>query len=256
MPVLVEDREHVRIITIDRAEARNAINAETRAALETAFTAFVNDANVRVAVLTGAGDKAFSAGADLKEMDPAQRADPNFTPPPFGFITRDFHTDKPLIAALNGVALGGGLELALACDLRVAAETATLGLTEAKWALLPGGGGTQRLARSIPRAVALEMLMTGVPITAKRAYELGLVNYVVPVGDVLSRALELAAVIAANGPLAVRAAKQAVDGGAHLPLDEALLLEQRLSKALFATADAAEGPKAFAEKRPANFEAR
>lgn len=256
MPVRVASHGQVRIITIDRPEARNAINRETRAGLEEAFTAFVSDDAARVAVLTGAGDKAFSAGADLKEMDPAERADPAYTAPPFGFITRDFHTDKPIVAAINGVAFGGGLEMVLACDLRIAADHVQLGLTEAKWALLPGGGGTQRLARDIPRAIALEMLMTGAPISAARAYELGLVNAVVPSADLMTRALQLAETIAANGPLAVRAAKRAVDEGAGLPLDEALALEQRLSKALFATSDAVEGPRAFAEKRPPRFEAR
>lgn len=256
MSVRVESEGFVRIITIDRPEARNAINRETRAGLEEAFTGFVSDDGARVAVLTGAGDRAFSAGADLKEMDPAERADPAYTAPPFGFITRDFYTDKPIVAAVNGAAFGGGLEMVLACDLRIAADNAQLGLTEAKWGLLPGGGGTQRLAREIPRAIALEMLMTGAPISAARAYELGLVNAVVPSAELMSRALQLAEAIAANGPLAVRAAKKAVDEGAGLPLDEALALEQKLSKTLFATSDAAEGPRAFAEKRAPRFEAR
>jgi len=255
MPVTVVREGHIRIVTIDRPEARNAINRETRAGLEAAFTEFASDADAWLAVLTAAGDKAFSAGADLKEMDPAQRADPNYVAPPFGFITRDFHTDKPIIAAINGAALGGGLELALACDLRVAADHAVLGLTEAKWALLPGGGGTQRLVRSIPRAVAMEMLMTGAPITAGRAYEVGLVNAVVPSAELMERTMELAQTIVNNGPLAVRAAKRAVDEGADGSLAEGLQLEQRLSKALFSTHDAAEGARAFAEKRPPAFTA-
>lgn len=255
MTVQVERQGHIRIVTINRAQSRNAINRETRQGLEDAFTEFARDDDAWVAVLTGAGDKAFSAGADLKEMDPKQRADPNFVPPPFGFITRDYHTDKPLIAAINGTALGGGLELALACDLRIAAEHATLGLTEARWALLPGGGGTQRLVRSVPRAVALEMLMTGNPISAARAYELGLVNAVASSDELMTRTMEYAERIASNGPLAVRAAKRALNEGEHLPLDEALVLEQRLSKELFSTKDAAEGPRAFAEKRPARFTA-
>lgn len=255
MAVRVERQGHIRIVTIDRPEARNAINRATRAGLEEAFTEFAQDDDAWLAVLTGAGEKAFSAGADLKEMDPAERADPAYSAPPFGFITRDYHTDKPLLAAINGTALGGGLELALACDLRIIAEHATIGLTEARWALLPGGGGTQRLARAIPRAVALEMLMTGVPITAARAYELGLVNAVTSAEDLMPRTLELAERIVNNGPLAVRAAKRALDEGEHLPLEDALVLEQRLSKALFSTKDAAEGPKAFAEKRSPRFTA-
>lgn len=256
MPVRVESRGHIRVITIDRPEARNAINRETRAGLESAFTAFVEDDDAWLAVLTAAGDKAFSAGADLKEMDPAERADPDYVAPPFGYITRDFHTEKPIIVAINGSAFGGGLEMILACDLRIAADHAQLGLTEAKWALLPGGGGTQRLARDIPRAVALEMLMTGAPISAARAYEVGLVNAVVPSAELMDRALAMADVIVANGPLAVRAAKRAVDEGADLSIADALALEQRLSKSLFSTADAAEGPRAFAEKRSPRFEGK
>ena len=255
MTVRLERQGHIRVITIDRPESRNAINRETRQGLEDAFTEFAQDPDAWLAVLTGAGDKAFSAGADLKEMDPQQRADPSYVAPPFGFITRDFHTDKPILAAINGAALGGGLEIALACDLRIAAENAMLGLTESRWALLPGGGGTQRLVRSIPRAIALEMLMTGTPISAARAYELGLVNAVTSSVDLIPRAMEYAEQIVSNGPLAVRAAKRALNEGEHLPLDEALALEQRLSKALFATKDAAEGPRAFAEKRPARFTA-
>ena len=255
MVVRVEDHGHIRVVTIDRPEARNAINQETRAGLEDAFTAFAEDDDAWLAVLTGAGDKAFCAGADLKEMDPAVRSDPDYVAPPFGFITRDFHTDKPLIAAVNGHALGGGLELMLACDLRVVADHAQLGLTEARWGLLPGGGGTQRLARSIPPAVALEMLMTAKPITAERGYQLGLVNAVIPVADLLATAMQLAETIVSNGPLSVRAAKRALRDGAHLPLDDALVLEQTLSKQLFSTADAVEGPAAFAEKRPPRFTA-
>ena len=255
MSVRVERQGRIRIITIDRAEARNAINRATRAGLEDAFTEFAQDDDAWLAVLTAAGNQAFSAGADLKEMDPAERADPNFSPPPFGYITRGFHTDKPLIAAINGAALGGGLELALACDLRVIADHATLGLTEARWALLPGGGGTQRLVRSIPRAVALEMLLTGTPISADRAHALGLVNAVTSADELMPRTLELAERIVSNGPLAVRAAKRAITEGEHLPMAEALQLEQRLSKELFSTKDAAEGPKAFAEKRAPRFTA-
>jgi enoyl-CoA hydratase/carnithine racemase len=256
MAVRVEEHGKDRVITIDRPEARNAIDRATRTGLEEAFTAFVADDDAWVAVLTAAGDKAFSAGGDLKEMDPAVRSDPDYNPPPFGFITREFHTDKPIIAAINGVAFGGGLELALACDLRIASEHALLGLTEARWSLLPGGGGTQRLVRSIPRAVALEMLMTAKPITATRAYELGLVNQVTSPEELLPAALQMAQVIAGNGPLSVRAAKKAVFEGEQLPLDAALDLEQRLSKALFGTQDAAEGPRAFAEKRPPRFTAK
>lgn len=256
MAVRVDKHGKVRVITIDRPEARNAIDRATRAGLEEAFTAFARDDDAWVAILTASGDKAFSAGGDLKEMDPTVRSDPNYDPPSFGFITRNFYTDKPILAAINGVAFGGGLELALACDLRIAVDHAMLGLTEARWSLLPGGGGTQRLVRGIPRAIALEMLMTARPITAARAYELGLVNQVTTSDNLLQAALEMAQTIAGNGPLAVRAAKKALSEGEHLPIEEALDLEQRLSKALFGTQDAAEGPRAFAEKRAPQFTAK
>ncbi len=256
MAVLYETEGHVRIITIDRPEARNAVNMETRAELESAWSSFKDDDEAWVAILTGAGAQAFSAGADLKELNPAERASESGIRPAFGYITRDFYTDKPMIAALNGLAFGGGLEMALACDLRIAADHAQLGLTEARWALLPGGGGTQRLPRSVPRAVALEMLMTGQPISAQRAYEIGLVNRVTTSEQLMPIALELAQLICGNGPLAVRAAKCAVDQGADIALEDALLLEQRFSTALFATEDATEGPRAFKEKRLPDFRAK
>ena len=208
-----------------------------------------------VAVLTGAGDKAFCAGADLKELDPEGRARGQ-TPPPRGIITRDFTCYKPLIAALNGSAYGGGLEMALACDLIVASREATMVLSEVRWGMMPGAGGTQRLPRALPRAIALEMLLAGEPMTAQRAYELGLVNRVVPPSEVLQTSIDIAEKIGMNGPLAVRAVKEAVVRGSDVPLGESLRIEQNLSRQLFATEDAKEGPAAFREKRSPVFRAR
>lgn len=255
MPVHYEARGSVRVITIDRPDAANAIDPETNADLRRAWEQFVQDDDARVAVLTGVGDKVFSAGADLKALDPEARRRGE-TPPPLGVITRDFDMPKPTIAAINGAAFGGGLEMALACDLRIAADNAKLALSEARWAVLPGAGGTQRLPRLVPSGVALEMLYTAQPIDAQRAYEVGLVNRVVPRGDVLSTALDIAEQIAGNGPLAVRAAKRAVLEGLNLDLPAALSLEQELSRELFATEDALEGPRAFREKRAPNYQGR
>lgn len=253
MTVQYHSDGHIRIVVIDRPEAANAINEETHARLRTVWDEFRADDDAWLGILTGSGTKAFSAGADLKEIDPKARAAAGGLKRPFGGITRDFDTDKPMIAAVNGVALGGGLEMALACDLRLAAEHARLGLTEANWALLPAGGGTQRLPRLVGPAVALEMMMTGEPIDAQRAYELGLVNRVTTADELMPTTLDLARAICANGPLAVRGIKQAVRRGLEMPLEHGLVYEREISIRLYGTADAAEGPAAFREKRPPRF---
>ena len=256
MAVLYESRGNIRIITIDRPEARNAIDPETNEALREVWTAFRDDDDAWVAILTATGDRAFCAGADLKAMNPEARATETGPRPPFGAITRDFELWKPTIAAINGAAFGGGLEMALACDIRVAAENAKLALSEAKWAILPGGGGTQRLPRLIPTGIALEMLFTADAMSAERAYEVGLVNRVVPQVEVLDTALAMARQIGENGPLAVRAAKEAIYEGMAMTLAEGLELEQGLSRQLFTTEDAKEGPAAFKEKRAPRYKGK
>jgi len=250
----------ILILTIDRPQARNALNAETQAALLEAWLNFRDDDTLRVAVLTGAGDQAFCAGADLKEigsfyksMTPFQRRERGEREPGLGAITRNFDARKPTIAAINGACLAGGLELALACDIRVAAEHARFGLPEVCRGILPGAGGTQRLPRALPLGVALEMVMTGAPIDAQAALRWGLVSHVVPAAEVLGCALRVASLIAANGPLAVQAARDAVYQGAAMPLEAALRLEQFLAEPLRQSDDAAEGVRAFIEKRRANF---
>jgi enoyl-CoA hydratase/carnithine racemase len=248
MVVSYEVDGHVRVITIQRPQARNAIDAAVQAGLYDAWTTFRDDDDAWVAIVTGAGDDAFCAGADLKEIDPAKRARlPRVLPR--AVITRDFVCDKPMIAAINGAAYGGGLELALACDLRVAAEHARLALSEARWSLIPGSGGTQRLPRLAPVAVALEMLWTAAPIGADRAYELGLVNRVAPRGEALSVARALADEICRSGPLAVRAIKEAVLRGLEVSLDEGMRIEADLQRRNYLTSDAVEGPRAFQERR-------
>jgi E-phenylitaconyl-CoA hydratase len=256
--VLYEQKEKIAVITINRPEAMNAIDPETQEELVRAWTRFRDDEGAWVAILTGAGDRAFSAGADLKKMiprafQPGQRRDREMG---LGGITRGLEIWKPMIAAINGHCLAGGLEQALACDLRIAAEHATFGLTEVRWAIMPGAGGTQRLPRAVPLARAMEMILMARTIDAAEAYRIGLVNTVVPLKDLMPTALEWAQTLCERGPLAVRAAKEAVIRGLSLPLGDGLRLEAFLSGTLRGTEDAVEGPKAFAEKRKPAFKAR
>lgn len=255
-----ELHEGVLVLTIDRPEARNALDAATQAAMTEEWRRFRDDDTLFVAVLTGAGEAAFCAGADLKElgayyrsMSPHQRHERGEREPGLGAITRNFDPRKPTIAAINGACLAGGLELALACDIRVAADHARFGLPEVCRGILPGAGGTQRLARALPLGVALEMILSGAPIDAEAALRWGLVSRVVPAAGLMDCALEIARRIAANGPLAVRAARDAVYQGLSLPLDQALRLEQFYAEPLRQSQDAAEGVRAFVEKRAANF---
>jgi enoyl-CoA hydratase/carnithine racemase len=255
MSIRFEREGRLAWVTIDRPEAMNALDMAHNEELNRVWAEFRDDEGLWVAILTGAGNKAFSAGADLKTLIPAQgegvMEDWNF-----GGITRGFKTFKPIIAAVNGVALAGGLEMVLACDLRVAADHARLGLAEVKWAIIPGAGGTQRLPRAIPLARAMEMILTGDPITADEAYQLGLVNRVVSADSLMAEARSLAETLLARGPLALRAAKQAVLEGASLSFDQGLALELDLFSKVMRTEDAAEGPRAFAEKRSPKFQGR
>ena len=255
MSIRFEKDNRLAIVTIDRPETMNALDMAHNVELDRVWAEFRDDDDLWVAILTGAGDKAFSAGADLKTLIPAQGAgvmdDWNF-----GGITRNFTTYKPIIAAINGVALAGGLEMVLACDLRVAADHARLGLAEVRWAIIPGAGGTQRLPRSIPLARAMEMILTGDPITADEAYQLGLVNRVVPGDKLMDEARALADTLLTRGPLALRAAKRAILEGASLPFNEAMSLELQLFNSVMRTEDAVEGPRAFAEKRSSNYKGR
>jgi enoyl-CoA hydratase/carnithine racemase len=255
MSIRFEREGRLAWVTIDRPEAMNALDMAHNEELNRVWAEFRDDQDLWVAILTGAGNKAFSAGADLKTLIPAQgegvMEDWNF-----GGITRGFKTFKPIIAAVNGVALAGGLEMVLACDLRVAADHARLGLAEVKWAIIPGAGGTQRLPRAIPLARAMEMILTGDPITADEAYQLGLVNRVVSADSLMAEARSLAETLLARGPLALRAAKQAVLEGVSLSFDQGLALELDLFSKVMRTEDAAEGPRAFAEKRSPKFQGR
>jgi len=247
----------VATITLNRPEVHNAMNDLMRRELKRCFESVADDDDVRVVVVTGAGAKAFSAGADIREFVEPQ------APTRFRDARRrvDFRAVmdrclQPIIAAIGGFAFGGGLELALACDMRIAAANATLGLTEVNLAIIPGGGGTQRLPRIVGRGKALEMILTGARIPADEALRIGLVERVVPEGQALEAATEVARTLAARAPVALRYAKEAVVKGLELPLADGLRLETDLSTLLRTTEDRVEGAKAFLEKRPPRWTGR
>lgn len=244
--VLRERRGHVEILTINRPEARNAMNRAAAIALSDALDDCASDDDVWAVVLTGAGDKAFSAGMDLKAF--AQGEFPA-TDQGFGGITNRVFA-KPLIAAANGAALAGGFEMLISCDLVVAAEHARFGIPEAQRGLVAGAGGLIRLAKLIPRAVAYEMALTADPIDAERAYELGLVNRVVPGDQVLDAAVALAERICQNAPLAVRTSKDVMYRSLEMSEEEAWVMNNEAFGMIGRSADALEGAIAFAEKRP------
>jgi len=248
--VLRERRGHVEILTINRPEARNAINRATAVALGDALDACERDDDVWVVVLTGAGDKAFSAGMDLKAFAAGEFP---ITDKGFGGITqRDF--PKPLIAAANGAALAGGFEILISCDMVVAAEHAKFGIPEASRGLIAGGGGLIRLPKRIPLAVAYEMALTAEPIDAQRAYELGLVNRVVAGEKVLDEAVALAERIVKNAPLAVRTSKDVMKRSRELSEEQSWQLNTDAFGTIGRSADAMEGAVAFAEKREPNWQ--
>ena len=239
MPVRARARGRVLVVTVDRPDSLNAIDPESHAQLLRAWRRLRADDRLRAAVLTGAGDKAFSSGIDLKRLEefysetqPGERHARWAREPGLGGLTRNFDPGKPVIAAVNGYCLGLGLELALACDARLASPNATFGLPEVRWGIIPGQGGTQRLPRTIPRGVALEMILTGEPISAARAYEVGLVNRIVPLSRLRAEAFAVAERIARYPARAVRHAREAVRRGLDLPSTEGLLLEQDLADPL------------------------
>jgi enoyl-CoA hydratase len=255
--VLYEVAEHVATVTLNRPDVRNAMNTAMREELLRCFTALATDDDVRVVVVTGAGARAFSAGADIREfVEPQAPVQLREQRRRLDFRQVMDRCPQPIIAAIRGVALGGGLELALACDIRIAADDALLGLTEINLAIIPGGGGTQRLPRLIGRGKALEMILTGTRIGAAEALRLGLVERVVPAGDVLTEAFALARDLAGKSPIALRYAKEAVVKGLQLPLADGIRLENDLSTLLRTTEDRVEGARAFLEKRKPNWKGR
>lgn len=258
MPIRFEPKGPLALITIDRPEAMNSLDPETNKELIEAWKRFGADEALAVAVLTGAGERAFCAGVDIKRLDdwyasvPKERRREIWNREPgLGGLTRNLDVGKPVVAAINGHCLGGGLELALACDIRIASSKATLGLPEARWGILPGQGGTQRLPRAIAPNLALEMILTGEPITAQRAYEIGLVNRVVEPAAVLPEAIRVAELIARHNAETTRRAREAILRGLELPLSEGLRMEQDLADPLRDKAQGREKRREFGATAPA-----
>lgn len=250
----IESDDGIAVVRVHRPEKLNALNGALIAEIERAFRGLADDSAVKAVVLTGSGEKAFVAGADIGELS---RMDPiggvrtsRQGQDAFRFIER---MRKPVIAAVNGFALGGGLELALACHLRIASDNAKFGLPEVKLGIIPGYGGTVRLPRLVGRGRALEMVLSGEMIDAQEAYRIGLVNRVHPQAELLDAARRLAATITANGPVALALALEAVDHGMNATTEDAQLFESNLFGLLASTSDMREGMTAFLEKRKARF---
>ena len=256
MSVVLLERpsEGVALLRLNRPDRLNALNMAVRESLASHFTALAADEAIRCVVITG-DEKAFAAGADVAELAERTATDAEFTRSRAAWAAMERYR-RPIIAAVNGFALGGGCELAMHCDIIIAGEGAKLGQPEVKLGIMPGAGGTQRLVRAVGKFAAMRWLLTGDLLSASDAHRLGLVSEVVPDSNVLQHALEIAVRIAALPPLAVGAIKEVVLGGADLPLEEALRLEGRSFQMLFATEDRAEGMRAFLEKRKAEFKGR
>jgi enoyl-CoA hydratase len=253
--LLCESRNAIGFVTINRPERLNALNRQLMLELQTCFQAIRNDAEVRVVILTGSGHKAFAAGADIGELATQSTAVEGRETSELGqrVLSLIENLGKPVIAAINGYALGGGCELAMACTLRIAADTAMMGLPEVKLGLIPGYGGTQRLSHLIGKSRALEIILTGDSISAQEAFRLGLVNQVVPIAELPGASEKLARKIIANAPLAVEFALQSVNRGSGLPIDQGQSLESTLFALCFSTKDKKEGTRAFLDKRRPNF---
>jgi enoyl-CoA hydratase len=249
--IRTDKRPPLAHVTLDRPKALNALNAATLAELGSAFEYLAEDGDIRVVLLSGAGGRAFAAGADIRELAEVVPAEGRaFALRGQGVFRRIETFGKPVIACIQGFALGGGCELAMACSLRIAADDARLGQPEVKLGIIAGYGGTQRLPRLVGRGAALKLLLTGAIVDAREALRIGLVDEVVPASDLMTRAEALANEIAANAPLAIAETLRAVDEGLSLPLELALLREAGRFGELCAATDKAEGAAAFLEKRP------
>ncbi|TFH23032.1 MAG: enoyl-CoA hydratase/isomerase family protein [Myxococcales bacterium] len=248
-----EKRGRIAIMTINRPDAMNAFTAAMLRAMDACFDDFQSDPELWVAIFTASGEKAFCTGMDLKEAIPMlqsgdQMGYEDHTKRPFSDVF------KPIICAVNGFCIAGGMEFMQGTDIRVAVETASFGLGEVRWGIIPTGGSHVRLPRQIPWAVAMEMLLTGKPISAQRAYDIGLINEIVPAGELMDAALKWAETICKNGPLAVRTAKEIAVRA--LNLEPGFVLEKALGQKVIDSEDAKEGPRAFAEKRKPEFKGR
>jgi len=257
MKLIYEVKDKVAHIIINRPEAMNAMDAEVYAELSRAWTDVRDNPDVWVAIVTGAGERAFTAGADLKSFIPraAEKADFWLTQTNM-LLNRGLEVWKPVIAAVNGYCLAGGVTLLFATDIRIAAEHAVFEISEVKRAILPGNGGTQRALRQLPYAIAMEMLLLGRRLTAQEALAYGLINKIVPMKDLMPTAEDYARRLIDNGPLALRAVKELAIRSQSLPLEQGLRLEESFQQFLRTTEDAKEGPRAFAEKRKPSYTAR
>ena len=249
--ILTDRDERVGIVTLNRPKQLNALNMQLVGELADALEEFDRDEEIRCIIITGAGDRAFAAGADIKEMSDKTPIDMMLGG--FSAWQRISHIHKPLIAAVGGFALGGGCELAMHCDMIVASENAQFGQPEIKLGIIPGAGGTQRLARTFGKYRTMEMVLTGENFTAQEMLAHNLVNRVVPRGEHLNEAVKLAKVVATKAPLATRLAKDAVLAAFETTLDQGLAIERKNFFLLFASEDMREGTQAFIEKRDANF---
>jgi enoyl-CoA hydratase len=254
---LVEKRGHVLIVTMNRPEAKNALSASMLAGMRDAWDRVDSDPDVRACILTGAGG-AFCAGADLKAMATSHPGDTTggMDLSVIESLLKGRRLSKPLIAAVEGPAIAGGTEILQATDIRVAGESARFGVSEARWGLFPLGGSAVRLTRQLPYTIAADLLLTGRHIRAAEAKEIGLIGHVVADGQALDKALELAELIAANGPLAVQAILRTIRETEGMHENDAFKIEAEFGMAVFRSADAKEGPRAFAEKRAPNFQGR
>src|SRR5713101_4914051 len=254
--ILVETNNRISVLTINRPDKRNALNQATRDEMVHALDSLERSSESRVLILSGAGDKAFIAGADINEFEGRTALTQREAMKGLRVFSAIEEFPKPVIAMINGFCLGGGLELALSCDIRVACDTAKLGQPEINLGIIPGGGGTQRLTRLVGEGKAMELILTGDPVDAAHAKEIGLVNSVVTAADLRPTVLNLAARIAEKSPIALRMAKDAVKSAARMNLREGLERETDLFSLTFGSEDKAEGVRAFLEKRKPDFKGR
>ncbi len=255
--ILYETRDRIAYITVNRPDVLNALNWQTMTELESAFLAARDDADVGGVILTGAGEKSFVAGADIKELatqNPVGAKE--FAVASQRILRLIEHFPKPVVAAVNGYCLGGGCELAMACHMRVASETARFGQPEVNLGIIPGNGGTQRLPRLVGKGRALELILTGNMIDAREAYRIGLANHVTAPEELLGKAEEILKTIFSKGPVAVKLALEAVNHGLELTLEEGVQLEANLFGLCFSTEDMKEGTRAFVEKRKPEFKGK
>jgi len=254
-PIIVEKKDRIGIITVNRPEVRNALNRASWLALEAAFLDLGDDPEIRVIIVTGAGDKAFVAGADLNALKERDMVE-TFKAENQNIVKMIDNIDKPTIAAINGFALGGGLELALACDIRICSNTAKFGQTELNVGVLPGAGGTQRLARLVGQGKAKELIFTGKIISAKESETIGLVNMAVEPEKLMVTAIEMAGQIASKSPLGLRLVKFVMNKGLDVDMETAQALERLGQTVVFGSSDRMEGITAFLEKRSPQFKGR